>query len=200
MFSRNLMPAATKRTAILQAARELFSDRGYAGTRVPAIAAHAQVAAGTLYHYFPSKEALANALYRECLARFSEICTVSATAPVKVQFKEFCERFLAFIFEHKTDFTFLEAQCHGGYLDAESQAAADAFDAAMRALFRRWAETGSLAHDDVDLLVALTFGGLMGLFKGEQHGFATFTPAQRALAVEHLWHCLTVPVSGAAAS
>jgi AcrR family transcriptional regulator len=55
---------AEKRDAILAAALELFAERGFHGTSVPEIAERARVGAGTIYRYFPSKEALVNALFR----------------------------------------------------------------------------------------------------------------------------------------
>jgi len=47
-----------RREDILDAARELFWERGYEGTTMPQIAAAAELAPGTLYLYFPSKQAL----------------------------------------------------------------------------------------------------------------------------------------------
>jgi AcrR family transcriptional regulator len=49
---------------LVQAAAERFARRGYAGTTMAALAAEAGIAAGGIYHYFPSKEAL---LRRICL-------------------------------------------------------------------------------------------------------------------------------------
>jgi TetR/AcrR family transcriptional repressor of nem operon len=50
-------PPATK-TRILEAARRLFHEQGYAATGVATILRDADVNSGSLYHYFPSKEAL----------------------------------------------------------------------------------------------------------------------------------------------
>ena len=46
------------RAAILTAAVEAFSESGYAGARVAAIAARAGVPTGLIYHYFDSKRTL----------------------------------------------------------------------------------------------------------------------------------------------
>src|SRR4029078_11073800 len=54
-----------KRSAILDAALELFVERGYYGTPVPLVAERAGVGAGTIYRYFKSKEDLGNVLYRQ---------------------------------------------------------------------------------------------------------------------------------------
>src|SRR5688500_6981617 len=54
-----------KRQALLAAALRLIARSGLHNTPTSAVAREAGVAAGTLYLYFPSKEALINALYLE---------------------------------------------------------------------------------------------------------------------------------------
>ena len=54
---------ADKRDAILAAALRLIARLGLHNTPMSAVAREAGVAAGTLYLYFPSKEAMINALY-----------------------------------------------------------------------------------------------------------------------------------------
>lgn len=56
-----------KREAILAAALRLVARLGLHNTPMSAVAREAGVAAGTLYLYFPSKEAMINALYLELL-------------------------------------------------------------------------------------------------------------------------------------
>ncbi|MHB9146648.1 MAG: TetR family transcriptional regulator [Symbiobacteriia bacterium] len=53
---------AAREVGILDAARQVFAERGYHGSTMRDIAAAAGVATGTLYLYFPSKEALYEAL------------------------------------------------------------------------------------------------------------------------------------------
>jgi AcrR family transcriptional regulator len=50
--------SATTRAALLQAARELFAERGFAATGREQIAERAGVTRGALYHHFGSKEQL----------------------------------------------------------------------------------------------------------------------------------------------
>ena len=52
------------REAILDAALHLFTERTFAACPVPLVAERAGVATGTIYRYFPSKEALVNEVYR----------------------------------------------------------------------------------------------------------------------------------------
>jgi AcrR family transcriptional regulator len=60
-------PTSDKRRAILAAAVRLIARTGLHNTPISAVAREAGVAAGTLYLYFPSKEAMINALYLEVL-------------------------------------------------------------------------------------------------------------------------------------
>jgi AcrR family transcriptional regulator len=57
---------ATRRR-ILEAARDCFSKAGFEATTTREIAAAAGIAAGTLFNYFPAKEAIAMALVAEAL-------------------------------------------------------------------------------------------------------------------------------------
>jgi AcrR family transcriptional regulator len=61
--------------AILRAAAQVFSARGYAATTTNHIAARAGVSIGSLYEYFPSKDALLVALLEEHLAEAEAILT-----------------------------------------------------------------------------------------------------------------------------
>ena len=58
---------------LIEAALDLFVEKGFAATRVDEVAARAGVSKGTLFLYFPSKEELFKAVVRENIAgRFAE--------------------------------------------------------------------------------------------------------------------------------
>jgi len=56
---------ALKRARLLEAARSLFAARGYAATTTAQLARKAGVAEGTVFHHFPSKRALLEAVASE---------------------------------------------------------------------------------------------------------------------------------------
>ncbi len=60
---------ADTRRHILNAARELVADGGFAAAQMTEVAKRAGVATGTLYRYFPSKEELCRQVFREVSAR-----------------------------------------------------------------------------------------------------------------------------------
>lgn len=52
-------------TAIVRAAKRIFGERGFAATTMDDIAAGAHVAKGAVYHHFPTKEALFEAVFEQ---------------------------------------------------------------------------------------------------------------------------------------
>ena len=63
-------PAELRREELLDAAQQLFLDKSIAATSIDDIARAADVAKGTFYLYFPSKEALLNALQERFIIAF----------------------------------------------------------------------------------------------------------------------------------
>ncbi len=59
---------AATRERILQASRELFAERGFEATTTRDIAQAADIASGTLFNYFETKEAIVASLAAEALA------------------------------------------------------------------------------------------------------------------------------------
>jgi TetR/AcrR family transcriptional regulator, fatty acid metabolism regulator protein len=78
-----------KRRQILEAAVRAFARKGYHACRVGEIAQEAGVAYGLVYHYFSSKEALLQTIFRETweqmLARIREVEEGDDEAPEKVR-------------------------------------------------------------------------------------------------------------------
>ena len=85
----------TKRKAILDAAVELFADRGIAHAPTSAISSKAGVAEGTLFTYFKTKDELLNELYREMRKEIDrEMADFPFSADARVRLRFVWERFL----------------------------------------------------------------------------------------------------------
>lgn len=69
---RDAQLAARRREQILSAAAEVFAGRGYPDTEMQNVADAANVAKGTIYCYFPSKERLFLATVDRALVRLKE--------------------------------------------------------------------------------------------------------------------------------
>jgi AcrR family transcriptional regulator len=77
-----------KRRAIADAAIRLIARCGLHGAPMSALAREAGVAAGTLYLYFSSKEAMINALYLEVLEERTRAITPAPDAPPPTSARE----------------------------------------------------------------------------------------------------------------
>ena len=77
---RVVKPRDQRRREILEAAADLFGQLGYDVTTVQGIAAQADVAAGTVYLYFPSKEAILDALREDFEAGLLDRVAAVSTA------------------------------------------------------------------------------------------------------------------------
>jgi AcrR family transcriptional regulator len=107
---------------VLEAALTLFSERGFHGTSMPEIANEAELATGTIYRHFASKEQLVNVLYQRCkksLAKALEV--VPDRGELEARFHVFWWALVAFAREHPRELAFLELHHHGSYLDEESR-------------------------------------------------------------------------------
>ena len=70
--------AEATRQQLVDVARQLFTERGYAGTSVEDIIERAGVARGALYHHFPGKDALFAAVYQVVQAEVATAVVTSA--------------------------------------------------------------------------------------------------------------------------
>lgn len=84
-----------KRKAILDAAMELFADRGISHTPTSAISSLAGVAEGTLFTYFKTKDELINELFRELRKEMDrELVDYPFNADAQMRLRFVWDRFL----------------------------------------------------------------------------------------------------------
>ncbi|WP_300683497.1 TetR/AcrR family transcriptional regulator [Nocardioides sp.] len=70
--SKSAAAGSARRAQLLQIAAEMFADRGYAQTTVRDIADAGGILSGSLYHHFPSKEAMLTELLASFLGGLEE--------------------------------------------------------------------------------------------------------------------------------
>lgn len=154
----------------MDAALELFTDRSYAATTVPDIAQRAGVASGTIYRYFPSKEALANAIYqrekgtmRDALA--SALADLGPSPTSKSEAFACWSALVGLLDSHRRGVLFLEGQQHAAYLNSDSTAVAQEVDAIGFGVIARGQSAGAVKPGDPRVMVAMFFGAFVGLAK-----------------------------------
>src|SRR5579863_5828451 len=81
------------RDRLIASARFLFWERGFAGTSMAELLAHAQVNSGSFYHFFDSKEAL----LREVLEGYLHLLRPMVVDPAFAAVREPVERIFAIL-------------------------------------------------------------------------------------------------------
>lgn len=183
-----------RRESILDAALHCFQERGFHGTSVPEIAQQANIAAGTIYHYFDSKEALVNALYRSWKTKVGQrvFMAFPQSAPVREQFRTMWNEIIQFALAAPAGFAFIETHNHRSYLDAESQAIDRNMHGFAHAMIHRAQEQGLVKPLDAWVLMELVFGAFIGLMRAHWEGRVTLTDAVIRDSEQACWDAIAV--------
>ena len=193
----NIQSIALSRTedkaqGILEAALALFVEKGFHGTSVPSVAERAGVAAGTIYHYFASKEALVNALYKTWKAKISACVTMKFPfdRPPREQFRTIWERMAEFALEHPLELAFLELHHHGSYLDEESRRIENhTADFGIEMVKKAQADE-AIKPLDPAMLVELANGAFLGVFRAGLEGRIPFDKPTLMAAERCCWEAV----------
>lgn len=181
-----------RRESILTAALGSFVERGFHGTAIPQIAERAGIAAGTIYHYFDSKEALVNALYRTWKSAIAQrvFATFPQGAPVRTQFDVMWNEMIAFAVANPEAFAFIELHNHASYLDAESKAIERTTKDFALAIIRRAQANGVVKPLEPTILMELVFGAFVGMIRAHWEGRIALTPEAIHGAAEACWDAI----------
>jgi TetR/AcrR family transcriptional repressor of nem operon len=96
------------RDRLINSARYLFWDRGYAGTSMADLLAHAEVNSGSFYHFFESKEAL----LREVLTGYLQALRPMVVDPAFARTDEPVERIFGILAGYRD--RILQTECRYG--------------------------------------------------------------------------------------
>ena len=181
-----------KREAILQAALELFAERGFHGTPVPLIAQQARVGAGTIYRYFKDKEQLVNVLYRIWKSSLHQaiMAGLPEDLPLRTLFGEMFRRWVAFVLENRTAYSFLIAHHHAPYLDEASRAMDGRAHEGVLALFEQGRREQVFKDAAPEMLLAATTGILGEIMKSCWAGRLRLDGPALELAEEMCWQAV----------
>ena len=107
-----------KRTAIMNAALKLFTERGFQGTSTAEISKEAGVATGTLFNYFPTKEDLINSLYFEVKGQLSQSMgnEIEAYSTLQDKFRKIWSNLVKWGVDNQEEFLFVGQFCSSPYI------------------------------------------------------------------------------------
>jgi AcrR family transcriptional regulator len=178
-----------KRECILSAALELFSEKGFHGTAVPEIAQKAGVAAGTIYRYFESKEAMVNAVYQrhKGMLLASVLDDFPHGGEARVQIHHFISKVLSFAKKHPQAFKFLELHHHAPYLDAGSREVEQNVISMANAFVEQNERAKVLRKAPAGVLASVVWGSVVGLVRAAWENRAELTQKTETAFEETIW-------------
>jgi AcrR family transcriptional regulator len=145
--------SSARRDAILAAAFDEFSARGFAATRIDDVARRADVAKGTIYLYFRDKEALFQELVRAMLVPL--VAALEApppeNVPIRVLLEAFTDLFVREVYSTKRRAVLRLVMTEGPRFpklaEFHYRNVVERAMNAMRALIERAIKRGELKHD-----------------------------------------------------
>ena len=98
-----------RRKAIVEAAREVFSENGYDGTTIDAVAERSEFAKATLYKFFRTKEELYLSVVEDVFREINGIAenAMQEDLPVREKFALFIKRLITHFSDHADFFRLL---------------------------------------------------------------------------------------------
>ena len=186
--------AGAQERRILEAALDLFVERGFHATTIPEIARRAGLAAGTIYLYFPGKEALVNAILvrmRTCLGAMLAAALPRAPRGTRAEFEGIWAVFSRFALECERGMAFCDLHHHAQYVDAGAHAARAPTERLLEAHFQAGRRAGRYRDLEPSALRAAVAGVLLGMNKFARAGQLRLDAGLLAEAREMAWRAVT---------
>lgn len=160
--SRNVRALKSKgmatRSAILDAAHEVFKDTGYYGSSISEISRRCGISMGTFYHYFKNKEQVFLELNDEVIARFKK--RAEASPPKDLRFRDRLRSVIRLLLDHTRDnFAFHRILGESELIDRVTIAFYGAITQYYRDFFHREIQAGNMRPLDPDVVAY----GLIGI-------------------------------------
>ena len=171
--------AHDKRDAILKTALVLFCERGFYGTPTSLISREAGVATGTLFFYFPTKEELIDALYRQVKSEAGAALRSGIDGEPALQ-RKLCrvwENAIVWAAENPDKFRFMEQFAHSPFVSSTAHEEGMSHFLFLLDLIRDGIREGIIRDYDPVLLCSILAASLSGL---APRIMAEKDPAQKA--------------------
>ena len=155
----------TKKQKILEVTLQLIAQNGLSGSPMSLIAKEADVATGTIYHHFKSKEEIINAIYLNKKKDFKlildqyEHCDLSAEEKFIGIWKDFYTYFI----DNPLIFVFTQQISFSPIITDEVKAEGETYYAYIFEYFQTEIKKGTFINMDVMVMTQLIFGNIMSL-------------------------------------
>ena len=178
------------RSALLQAALELFAERGFNGSPTALIAKRAGVASGTLFFHFKNKEELIHELFKEVRVKIEKkaLESFSEQMPMRERFLRAFSELLRYGLDNPNEFKFIEQYHFSPLSDRESSSAEE--KQVFRDLLIEARDQQFIKDVPLLLLEALAFGPIVSLAKEHANCGTPIDDEIVGMTVEACWNAL----------
>ncbi|MDX5480713.1 MAG: TetR/AcrR family transcriptional regulator [Hymenobacteraceae bacterium] len=182
-------PIAEKKKAIFESTLELVKEKGFHGTPMSLVAKKASVAAGTIYHYFESKEQLICELFQYTRRQTIEIVQRedSVTVPYKDCFFNLWFGLYNFYRANPNVFRFFEQFTNSPYNTNKGDLEQDDFYRLLFRFFERGIAEGHLRPVSSKVLGVLAHGNIISTVKVQAMCLLTLQEDELQQIPEILW-------------
>ncbi len=188
-----------RKQQLIDAAQQLFTERGYGATRISDICSAAGVAKGLFYWYFPTKESLFAELVRtmrQSLRRAQAAAMDPAADPVQ-RIRQGAEASVRFMAEHQTYFALLDVERTDDTLAGVMKEGSDVYASDVQRLVREAQALGMVADGDPAFCTVGVMGAVSSFSHAHRRGRLTMPIDELAHLVGH-W--VVQALTGAVAS
>lgn len=183
-----------KREAVLDAAMGLIAEQGFHAAPMALIAQRAGVAAGTIYHYFSSKEDMIVALYGRSKARMGAalMAGVDAEKGYKARFFAFWLNLFYFFTENPAEFQFLQQHANSPAIARNTRAENEVFYKPVVDFLVEGSRLGVLREMHPELTVALVYGTVVSAAQLHLEEKLVVEGQHLQDAVQAAWDCVKI--------
>jgi len=178
-----------KKQRILEATMELIAENGLHATPMSQISKRSKVSAGTIYHYFPNKEALINHLYLDLKKEIADAAFRDYDIQVPYQ-ERFCliwQNSLKHLISKPMQLSFIEQCSISPLISQEAKETSARYLAPLFGFIAEGIESGYLKKMDIQLILYLIHGTIVSTAKLQLSGLLEITDEHREAAAQVCW-------------
>ena len=178
-----------KKQRILDATMELIAENGLHATPMSQISKRSGVSAGSIYHYFPSKEAIINHLYIELKKETADAAFqgYDIKTPYKERFLLMWQNSLNYLLSKPIQLSFIEQCSISPLISEEAKEASNRYRAPLVGFVMEGIESRHLKKMDTRLILSFIHGTIVGTAKLQLSGALDIANEHRVAAAQACW-------------
>ena len=182
---------SNKKEAIFESTLKLVKEHGFHGTPMSQIATHANVATGTIYHYFSSKDELIVELFKYCRLKMGEhVFKIDNGFSYNERFFHIWNSLLEYYADHQDVFSFFEQFYSSPYSElVKNKEITEDFNAdKMMRFFKEGVANKEIRNITFYSFISAFIGTLTFLVRSNQYGLYQADENDRSDLIEIIWN------------